>query len=132
MELSIIFSVVVEAVVGVCVVDDVDDVVSVAEVVVAATNDAVTATKYRESIIFSMAQTRTEMDQTDSDIFVASRRFCRVARHGARRFDPFINMMRCEKHKTDKESTSIRRLFEAHLVACWTSPNMILHDTICN
>ena len=80
MELSIIFSVVVEAVVGVCVVDDVDDVVSVAEVVVAATNDAVTATKYRESIIFSMAQTRTEMDQTDSDIFVASRRFCREAR----------------------------------------------------
>ena len=71
MELSIIFSVVVEVVVGLA--DDVGNVVAVAEVVLAATNDAVTATRYRESIILSMARTRTEANQPDSVIFVAAR-----------------------------------------------------------
>ena len=70
MELSINFSVVVEAVVGVGVVDDVDEVVSVAEVVVAATNDAVTTMKYRESIIFSMAHNHAKMWIKPTRIFL--------------------------------------------------------------
>ena len=53
-----------------------------------------------------MAQTRTEMDQTDSDIFVASRRFCREAR-GPALWSLYQPHFSPERKKLEKSSQKV-------------------------